>query len=120
MQVVWQGRYDILTCRVIREGATLRAERAQDQEWIPMHPNDQASVIAFAFRGWSPEAIPIRKSLLRSAIAAIRAWAVDEEDIQEIADSLLFGEDGRDAGDGHRCQLCGSLCAGDRRHRCWA
>lgn len=40
----------------------------------------------------------------------------DEDD---IADKLQFGEEGKDEFDGHRCRLCHNIAGGDASHRCW-
>jgi hypothetical protein len=38
--------------------------------------------------------------------------------MNDLADTLQFGIDGRDDGDGHRCQICDELSVG-QAHKCW-
>jgi hypothetical protein len=41
-----------------------------------------------------------------------------DKKLDDLADKLQFGVDGRDHGDGNRCQICDQLSAGIA-HKCW-
>jgi hypothetical protein len=54
---------------------------------------------------------------LKDIVIALRLWAWNgpterEEQVNALADQLQFDDSGR-------CELCGELQGGDRKHRCW-
>ncbi len=60
------------------------------------------------------QSVIVPMSVLGQSIEVLRLRGHDT-----LADDIQFGREGIDEGDGSRCQLCGTLQGGDRRHKCW-
>ena len=58
--------------------------------------------------------LKVSKETLQEAVDRLRAIYLDS-----IANLIQFGKEGRDEGDGHRCNFCEKLAGGDSKHRCW-